>query len=106
MAYDHRKLLEAFDSGTISVGGSDADRVEFLPHADLLRHITNAGAKELRMKDDEGKPLFVMQKQDGRAELKFDAAMSLSLAWIAAMEARKTGAKPRPRTRRGPRRIY
>lgn len=106
MAYGHRQLLEAFDAGSITIGGVDAGRVDFLPHADLVRHVDNAGAKELRLKDDEGKPLYVMQKQDGRADLKFDAAMALSLAWIAAMDARKSRAQPRRRPRRGPRRIY
>lgn len=106
MAYDHRKLLEAFDTGSIRLGGNDAGRDEFLPHADLVRHLHNAGTKELRVKDDEGKPLFVMQKQDGQQHLKFDAAMALSLAWLGALEARKTGAKPRRRGRRTPRRLY
>lgn len=106
MAYDHRKLLEAFDVGSIALGGEDAGRVDFLPHADLVRHLHNAGTKELRVKDDQGQPLYVMAKQDGRAELKFDAGMSLSLAWLGAMDARKAGAKPRRRNRRAPRRIY
>ena len=107
MAYDHRKLLEAFDSGSIRLGGDDTGRAEFLPHADLVRHLHNAGRKELRVKDDEGRPLYTMQKQDGRDDLKFDAAMGLSLAWLTALEARKVGAKPKRRARkRVPRRIY
>lgn len=107
MAYDHRKLLEAFDSGSVRLGGSDEGRSDFLPHADLVRHLNNAGRKELRVKDDEGRPLYTMQKQDGRDDLKFDAAMALSLAWLTALEARKAGAKPKPRrTKRGPRRLY
>lgn len=106
MAYEHRKLLEAVDAGSITIGGLVDDQAVFSPHADLMRHIANAGTHELRMKDDQGQPLYVMRKQDGRDHLKFDAAMALSLAWGAAMEARKTGAKPRHKNRRGPRRIY
>ena len=106
MAYGHRRLLEAFGTGTVRLGGvADAD-AEFDPHGDLVRHLNNAGKKELNVRDDNGEPLYVMQKQDGRLDLKFDAAMALSLAWIAAMEARTAGAKPRRRPKRGPRRIY
>ena len=106
MAYEHRRLLEAIDTGTVHVGGLDDQLAEFNPYGDLVRHVGNAGAKELRIKDDQGAPLYVMQKQDGRADLKFDAAMAWSLAWSAAMDARKEGAKPRRRARRGPRRLY
>ena len=107
MAYEHRRLLEAIDTGTARLGGLDDQLAEFNPYGDLVRHVGNAGAKELRIKDDQGAPLYVMQKQDGRADLKFDAAMAWSLAWSAAMDARKEGAKPRRRARkRVPRRIY
>ena len=91
---------------TARLGGLDDQLAEFNPYGDLVRHVGNAGAKELRIKDDQGAPLHVMQKQDGRADLKFDAAMAWSLAWSAAMDARKEGAKPRRRARRGPRRLY
>lgn len=106
MAYTHRQLLEAIDTESVRLGGDDTDRDVFLPHADLVRHLKNAGRKELRVKDDEGKPLHVMQKQDGRDDLKFDAAMGLSLAWAACHDARKAGAKPRRRARKAPRRLY
>ncbi len=95
MAYGHRQLLEAFDSGTVHLGGEENPVGEFNPHGDLVRHFHDAGTKELKVKDDEGKPLYIMQKQDGRNDLKFDAAMAFSLAWIAAMDARKSGAKPK-----------
>lgn len=96
MAYAHRAYIEAIATKAVRFGGDDTGRVgDFRPHADLLRHLGNAGAKELKILDDEGKPLFVMQKQDGRQEFKFDAAMAGSLSWTAALDARKSGAQPR-----------
>jgi len=115
MAYDHRLLLEAIDASASAVErgdepgfmiGGTLDSEGKGTHADLLRHIGNAGRRELKILDDEGKPLVVMTKQDGRQGFKFDAAMALSLANIAAHAARKSGAKSRRRGRRGPRRIY
>ena len=116
MAYGHRLILEAIDAAAAAdgrgedpalvFGGIDDEGAEFNPHGDLLRHFGNAGARELKIRDDEGRPLFVMGKQDGRQELKFDAAMAASLAFIAAHDARKSGAKPRKRARKGPRRLY
>lgn len=106
MAYAHRELLEGIDSQSLRIGGPvGAEGEVFRPHLDLLRHVGNAGAKELRLKDDEGKPLYVMQKPDGRPEVKFDAAMALSLAWKARGDAIKSGAKPTTRSASVPRRI-
>ena len=106
MAYEHRKLLEGIDIGSVMFGGLVDDDAKFDPHGNLLQHFANAGRHELRVKDDHGEPLYTMAKQDGKDHLKFDAAMATSLAWGAAMEARKSGAKPRRRPKRGPRRIY
>ena len=95
MAYSLREYLEAIDSGSVTFGGNENLNGDFDPHNDLIRHLGNAGVKELRIKDDEGKPLYVMYKQDGKQELKFDAAMASALSWKACMDARKAGAKPR-----------
>lgn len=72
---------------------------------DLVRHMGNAGRRELKLVDDKGQPLWVMQKQDGRLEDKFDAAMAGCLSWETCLEARRSGAKPRPRSYM-PSRIY
>lgn len=72
---------------------------------DLMRHMGNAGRRELTLVDDKGQPLWVMQKQDGRLEDKFDAAMAGCLSWDQCLEARRTGAKPRPKAYM-PKRIY
>lgn len=99
MAYALREYLEAQAAGSVTFGGGQDD------HADLIRHLGNAGRRELRIKDDEGFPLSVMSKQDGRAELKFDAAMAAALSWKARLDAIKAKAKPKAK-RRAPRRIY
>lgn len=99
MAYALREYLEAIDSESVTFGGVE-DR-----HADLLRHLANAGRRELKIVDTEGKPLAIMAKQDGRAELKFDGAMAGALSWKACLDARKAGAEP-PKPIGIPRRIY
>lgn len=107
MAYVIREYLEAIDSGSITYGGAaiPTDGGASNQQADLLDHIGNAGRQDLRILDDQGKPLFILCKQDGRQDLKFDIAMAGVLSWKAAMDARKSGAKPRPKARM-PRRIY
>ncbi len=98
MAYTSRAYVEAIDSGIVTFGGTEQR------NADLLRHLKNAGRHELKLVDDQGKPLTVMRKQDGRDELKHDAAIAGCLSWKACLDARKAGARP---PRRGmPRRIY
>ena len=99
MAYTIREYVEAIDTASITFGG-DAEQ-----HDDLIRHIGNAGRKDLRLKDDEGQPLWVLQKQDGKQEIKFDFAMASVLSWKACADARKSGAKPRAKST-GIRRIY
>lgn len=104
MAYAVRAYNEAFDSGSIEICGTEtADNVEGTTDS-FLRHLGNSGRKDLNIVDDEGKPLFVMQKMDGRSEDKFDFAMSGCLSWTAALDARRSGAQPRPKVS-APRRI-
>jgi len=100
MAYTLREYIEAIDTGLITFGGT----VEQCD--DLVRHIGNAGRKDLKIMDDAGQPLFVLQKQDGKLEVKFDYAMASVLSWKACLDARKSGAKPRRTARRTVRRIY
>lgn len=100
MAYALREYVEAIDAETITFGGT-AEQCD-----DLIRHLANAGRRELKIRDDEGIALAVMGKQDGRMDLMFDAAMAGSLAWKARLDAIKAGAKPkRGRKRRTPRRL-
>lgn len=96
-AFETRALLEAIDSGAITFG-DNAFR------SDLLRHMSNTGKKELKIRDDQGQPLWVPCKADGRLEDKIDASVSLILAWTAALDARRSGAK-KPATTAMPFRI-
>lgn len=100
MAYTLREYVEAIDSASIAFGGAGEE------HDDLIRHLGNAGRKDLKILDDHGQPLWILQKQDGRADLKFDFAMASVLSWKARLDAVKSGAKPRPKRRRTPRRLY
>lgn len=107
MAYVIREYLEAIDSGSVTYGGVAilTDNEESNQQRDLVEHLGNAGRQDLKILDDQGKPLFILCKQDGRQDLKFDRAMAAVLSWKACMDARKSGAKPRPKARM-PRRIY
>jgi len=88
MAYGLRSYVEAIDSGSISYVGTD-DQVD-----DLVRHLGQAGKKELKIKDDEGQPLWILAKQDGKRELKLDFAMASVLSWLACLDVRKRGLQP------------
>lgn len=91
MAFKTRDLLEAIDSGAITLG-ANAFR------DDLIRHMGNTGKHELKIRDDHGEPLWVPSKADGRLEDKIDASVSLILAWTAALDARRSGDQPKPET--------
>lgn len=93
-----RSYVEAIDSGAVSF--AENAWVET-----LMRHMGNAGRRELKQVDDQGQPLWVMQKQDGRLADKFDAAMSACLSWTAYLDARRSGAAPVPKIF-VPRRLY
>lgn len=99
MAYTIRMYLEALDSGSVTFGGTEQQC------ADLVRHLTNAGRHDLRILDDHGKPLWILTKQDGNEDLKFDFAMAAVLSWRACLDARKAGAKPKTTTMAVPRRL-
>ncbi len=93
-----RAYLEALDSGACTIVGTDKQI------SDMLRHLGNAGRRELNILDDEGKPRHLMCHQDGRLADKYDAAVAAVLSWAACLEARRRGAEP-PRPTGIPRRI-
>ncbi|SEE20258.1 Phage terminase-like protein, large subunit, contains N-terminal HTH domain [Arthrobacter alpinus] len=84
-AYAVRAFIEAIDSVSVHHNGN----------ADLIRHVGNAGRKDLRILDDDGKPLFILDKQE--KEKKFDGAMAAVLSWAACLDARKAGVTSRKR---------
>jgi hypothetical protein len=97
-AYMCRAYEEAIDGEQIRYAGTQQQR------DDLVRHVGHAGRKDLKVVDDEGRPLWHLQKLDGQPHNKFDACMAGLLSWQARLDAIAEGAKPR---RRGmPIRIY
>lgn len=97
MAMAVRAYTQAVDAGEVTFGGPNVST--------FLKHLGHAGRHELKLLDDVGQPLWVMRKQDGRLEDKFDAAMAGCLSWTACLDARREGAKPKPQVW-APRRIY
>ena len=94
MAYALREFTEAIDAASVTHTDDE----------DYNRHIGNAGRKDLKILDDQGQPLWVLNKIE--IDRKFDQAMAGVLSWKACLDARKSGAKPRRRQRRAPRRLY
>lgn len=90
MADAARIYAEAIDSGIVTYPDSPL-------REDLLRHMGHAGRRELTLTDDQGHFLWTLQKQDGRLEDKFDAAMAAVLSWQACIDARREGARPKPK---------
>jgi hypothetical protein len=82
MAYALREFAEAIAAGTTSNTGDPVYR----------RHIAAAGRHDLTIRDDQGKPLWVLRKQ--REDRKFDAAMAGVLSNKARLDALKENAQP------------
>jgi hypothetical protein len=98
MADAARIYAEAVESGLVTYGLN-----RWRPK--LVEHFGHAGRRELTITDEQGQPLWTLQKQDGRLEDKFDAAMAAVLSWQACIDARREGAQPKPKVWI-PRRIY
>lgn len=100
MAYGLRAYCEAIENGTVTFCGTQA-QVD-----DLVKHLKQAGKKYLKILDDEGEPLWVLAKQDGKRDLMFDFAMAALLSYLAAMSIRRRGKQaPKDQTVMVPRRI-
>lgn len=99
MAFTCRAYDEAIDGGQIKFVGTEQKR------DDLLRHIGHAGRRDLKLTDEEGVPLWVLQKLNGQEQNKFDACMAGVLSWQARLDAIAEGAKPRGKVG-APRRLY
>lgn len=91
MAYGIRAYNEAFDTGACQICGLDW-QVDA-----MLRHMGSAGKKDLNIVDDQGRPLSIMTKMEGRLSEKFDAAMAGNISWIATLDARRKGVRPQPK---------
>lgn len=104
-AYAAREYAEAMASGSVTFGGADNPDAEFAAHSDFIRHLGQTGTKDTRLVDEEGVPLLIMAKPDGRLEMKIDAAAAGNLSWKARLDALAAGAKPRKKPKNRIRRI-
>lgn len=65
----------------------------------FAEHIGNAVKQDTTMKDDDGRPLWLIAKEAPKSPLKIDAAMAGCLSWVARGDAVASGAiRPRRRT--------
>jgi hypothetical protein len=71
----------ALRDGSLSHDGSD----------DYARHVANARRRDLRERDDQGRPLWVVQKDRPDSIFKIDAAMAGVLSWEARTDALAAG---------------
>jgi len=66
-------------------------------HPDFARHVGNACRRALTLRDADGVPLWVIQKERPDSPMKIDVAMAAVLSWEARMDAVAAGmAKPPP----------
>jgi phage terminase large subunit-like protein len=64
---------------------------------DLVRHVGNACRRTLTIKDSDGRPIWVIQKERPDSPMKIDAAMAAVLSWEARRDAIAAGkGKPAP----------
>jgi hypothetical protein len=60
-------------------------------NADLVSHVGHACRRDLTIRDDKGHPLWVVQKERKRSPKKIDACVAAILAWVARLDAVKSG---------------
>jgi hypothetical protein len=88
---------DAIEAGAVTFVGPQQDS--------MFTHISHAGRRELKITDEQGQPLWLLQKLDRLPQNKFDACMAGNLSWQARLDAIAAGAQPRNRFGR-PRRLY
>lgn len=81
MAYALRGFVNAIAAGELSHCGSRL----------FTEHIGNAVRRQLTLKDEDGKPLWNIQKERPDSPLKIDAAMAACLSWEARTDAVAAG---------------
>jgi len=86
MAYALKSYQTAMWEGAISHDGNE----------DLVRHIGNAHRKDLRMLDENGKALWLIEKERQDSPNKIDLAMAAVLSWEARNDAIAAGASIEP----------
>ncbi|MGH9002378.1 MAG: terminase, partial [Acidimicrobiia bacterium] len=89
-AYAVRKFYEAIRAGEV---GHDGD-------AEYAAHIGHARRRDTHMRDDDGHPLWVLEKERHDSPFKIDHAMAGVLSWQARLDVITAGQD------RGPERAY
>lgn len=92
IAHAVRTYRTAITAGDLSHDGDEM----------MTRHIGNARRKPLNVKDDQGRPMWTLQKDRPNSPAKIDAAMAGVLSWEARGDAVAAGAQPpvKKKTRR------
>ncbi len=84
----YRKMADAVRAYT----GAMADgSVTHDGNEDFARHIGNAHRRDLAMRDEQGVPLYVIQKARPESPDKMDAAVAGTISWQACLDARREG---------------
>ncbi|CBG73128.1 putative phage terminase [Streptomyces scabiei 87.22] len=81
MAYSVRAYHRAMKAGDVSHNGDET----------FARHIANARKRVLKMLDEDGQPLWVIEKERHDSPFKMDGAMAGDLSWEARSDAIKAG---------------
>ncbi len=76
-----RNYASAIKSGEVSNDGGD----------DFARHVGAAQKRDIRMTDDDGAPLWVIEKERHDSPSKIDLAMAGVLSWQAALDSIHAG---------------
>lgn len=95
MAFAVRRFADALSTGGLSHDGDP----------DLTRHVGNAYKAATKIRDDDDKWLWRIEKEHPKSPRKIDAVMAAILAFEARGDAVATGVKPKSRTG-VPRRLY
>jgi phage terminase large subunit-like protein len=90
MAFALRAYQTAINGGELSHDGSET----------FERHIANSVKRDAGVKDDDGKPMWTIQKDRHDSPRKIDLAMAGCLSWEARRDAVKAGGMERPPSRR------
>jgi hypothetical protein len=80
-----RNALEAFDTAI------KTSTIHHDGHADLTRHIGNSRRKDMKQLDEQGKKLWLIQKERPDSPHKIDAAIAAVLSWEARRDAVAAG---------------
>lgn len=82
MAYSLKAYARAMTAGDVTHNGDPIFR----------QHIANARRRQLRMLDEQGQPLWVIEKERHDSPFKIDTAMAGCLSWEARSDAIAAGA--------------